>query len=82
MAPPKLGPKKKLALTEFAIVEVLIVKMEPSSAILSTLVDPLVFVIEKDGRHRVLEYSGRTTPKWGKDNKWRNLDAVTVFEWE
>ena len=62
--------------------EVLIVKMEPSSAILSTLVDPLFFVIEKDGRHRVLEYSGRTTPKWGKDNKWRNLDAVTVFEWD
>lgn len=61
--------------------EVIRVKMEPSSFIISTLVAPLHLVIEKAAPHRVLEYRGRTTPKAGRPGHWSDLDAVTVFDW-
>ncbi len=61
---------------------VLVVKMEASSPILSSLVDPLFFVLERQGSHRVLEYVGRTTPKLRQGNRWKDLDAVTVFDWD
>jgi len=61
---------------------VIIVKMEATSPILAELVDPLFFTIEKEGTHRVLEYSGRTTPKIKVGKKWKDLDAVTVFDWK
>lgn len=57
------------------------IKMEPSSFIIAQLVDPLFFVVEKASPHRVLEYTGRTTPKARAGNKWKDLDARTVFNW-
>ena len=60
---------------------VVLVKMSPTSPIISALVDPLFFTIEKDGRRRILEYSGRTALKVKEGNKWKDLDGVTVFEW-
>jgi hypothetical protein len=60
----------------------MIVTLQPSSIIIARLVDPLHFVIEKDGQHRVLQYSGRTTPSIRKNGKWDDLDAVTVFDWK
>ena len=60
---------------------VMVVKMEPSSILIAQLVAPLHFIIEKDGRHRVLQYTGRTTPSIRRDGKWDELDAVTVFDW-
>jgi len=56
-------------------------KMEPTSPVIRALVTPLHFKIEKEGAHRVLEYSGRTTPKIKSGGKWSDLDAVTVFDW-
>jgi hypothetical protein len=57
------------------------IKMEPTSLIIAQLVDPLFFVVEKDGAHRIVEYIGRTTPQIKKDNgKWKDLDAVTIFD--
>jgi hypothetical protein len=61
--------------------DVVIIKMSATSPIISALVDPLFFTIEKGGKHRVLEYQGRTTPKLRVGNKWKDLDAVTVFNW-
>jgi hypothetical protein len=61
---------------------VIIVKMEPTSPIIAELVDPLFFTIEKEGQHRVLEYTGRTTPKIQSGKKWKDLDAVTGFDWK
>jgi hypothetical protein len=58
-----------------------IVKMSPTSAIISALVDPILFTIEKDGQRRVLEYAGRTPLKIKEGNKWKDLDGVTVFDW-
>jgi hypothetical protein len=60
----------------------IILRMEPTSPLIRPLVDALHFKIEKEGAHRVLEYSGRTTPKIRSGNKWKDLDAVTVFDWQ
>jgi hypothetical protein len=59
-----------------------IIKMSASSFIIAALVDPLFFTMEKDGEHRVLQYDGRTTPKLKDGTKWKDLDAVTVFDWD
>lgn len=61
---------------------VVIVTLQPSSFIIAKFVDPLHFIIEKAGAHRVLQYSGRTTPSILKNGKWQDLDAVTVFDWK
>jgi len=61
---------------------VLIVRMEPSSLLLSALVDPLFFTLEEAPPHRVLQYAGRTTPKVSVGGKWKELDALTVFDWQ
>lgn len=60
---------------------VLILKMRPTSRVLSALVDPLYFTVEKDPPHRVLQYVGRTTPKRLEGSRWKDLDALTVFDW-
>jgi hypothetical protein len=60
---------------------VMIVKAQPTSILIAQLVAPLHFVVDKAGRHNVLEYSGRTTPKFRKNGKWEDLDAVTVIDW-
>ena len=57
------------------------ITMEPVNLFVSHLVDPLVFVVEKDGAHRILSYTGRTTPRVKKGKAWKYLDAETVFDW-
>jgi hypothetical protein len=58
------------------------IKMEATSRIIAALVDPIYFSLEKADPHRVVEYSGRTTPKLYVRGKWEDLDAVTVFDWK
>jgi hypothetical protein len=60
---------------------VLIIRMGASSPLVAALIDPLVFTIEKAPPHRVLQYSGRTTPKVQVRGEWKDMDAVTVFDW-
>jgi hypothetical protein len=60
---------------------VVIVKMSPSNFIISALVDPLMFTIEKNGAHRVIEYDGITTPHIKVGDKFKDLEAITVFDW-
>jgi hypothetical protein len=55
-------------------------RMEPSSLIIAQIVDPLFFIVEKSGEHRVLEYVGRTTPKMRDGNKWKDLDARSTYD--
>ncbi len=38
--------------------------------------------MEKNPTNRVLQYVGRTTPKIRVGTSWKDLDAVTVFDWE
>ncbi len=60
---------------------VVVVRMAASSRFVAALVDPLFFTMEKNPPHRVLDYAGRTTPKIQVKGKWKDLDAVTVFDW-
>lgn len=62
--------------------DVLTVKMAASSRFLAVLVEPLFFTIELAPPHRVLQYVGRTIPKIQEAGKWKDLDAVTVFDWK
>jgi hypothetical protein len=56
-------------------------RMEASNFLIARIVDPLFFIVEKSGDHRILEYVGRTTPKTRDGNKWKDLDARTVYDW-
>ena len=56
-------------------------RMEPTSFLIAQIVDPLFFIVEKTGPHRILEYDGRTTPKSKRGNEWKDLDARTVYQW-
>ena len=56
-------------------------RMEPSSFVIAQIVDPLFFIVEKGGEHRVLEYAGRTTPRLRDGSKWKDLDARTIYDW-
>jgi len=56
-----------------------IIRMEATSLIIARLVDPVFFTLEKDGQHRVLEYTGRVTPKTKVGNKWDDLDATSCL---
>jgi hypothetical protein len=55
-------------------------RMEPSSVIIRQIVDPLFFIVEKDGAHLLLEYIGRITPKQREGTKWKDLDARTIYD--
>ncbi len=57
-------------------------RMEPSSLIIAQFIEPLIFTIEKEGRHRILCYSGRITPRIQRKGAWEDLDAFTVFDWK
>lgn len=61
---------------------VAMIKMEPTSVIIKALVDPVFFAIEKESRHRIRQYIGRTTPKIKAGSKWNDLDAETVYDWK
>jgi hypothetical protein len=60
---------------------VVTIRMEPASLVIAQFIDPLLFTIEKSPPHRVLQYSGRTTPSILRKGKWQDLDALTVFDW-
>ena len=62
--------------------KVIIVKMGATSVFVAQLVDPLFFTMEQAPPHHVLQYTGRTTPKIQVGAEWKELDAVTVFDWE
>ena len=58
------------------------IRMEPTGLIVARLVNPLIFTVEKDSPHRILSYTGRTTPRVKKGKTWKYLDAETVFDWQ
>jgi len=57
------------------------IRMSASSALIAALVDPVFFVMDKASPHHILEYSGRTTPRMRSGNSWKDLEALTVFDW-
>jgi hypothetical protein len=61
---------------------VIILKMFPTSRIIAAVIDPLFFTIEKDGQRRILEYTGRVPVKIKDGSKWKDIDGLTVFDWD
>ncbi len=62
--------------------KVIVIKMAATSPVIAALVDPIFFKVEMNEPHRVFTYEGRTTPKIKAGGKWKDLDALTVFDWE
>jgi hypothetical protein len=58
------------------------IRMEPASRLIAQFLDPLIFTIEADPPRRILQYSGRTTPRIRSGQSWKDLDALTVFNWD
>lgn len=61
---------------------VVVIRMAASNWVVGLKVDPLFFTMEKNGQHRILQYTGRITPKIKAKTGWKDLDAVTVFDWK
>ena len=61
--------------------EAITLKLQPTSPLISVLVDPLYFIVDKAPPHHVLQYTGRTTPKINEGGHWKDLDVMTVFDW-
>jgi len=58
------------------------VKMSATSVVYSPFVDPLYFTVAKNAPHRVLDYTGETTPRIIVGGQWKDVVALTVFDWE
>jgi len=57
-----------------------VIRMKPANFMIAAIVKPLFFFYTPDGS-RLLEVHGRTQVKQNVDGKWKDLDAVTVFEY-
>ena len=58
------------------------IEMRPASRLLQRFVDPIVFSVEYESPHRILQYVGRTTPKMRRGRAWDDLEAITIFDWK
>ncbi len=58
-----------------------VIKMKPSSFLIAALVKPLYFFYTVDGE-KMVEVHGRTQVKQNVSGSWKNLDGVTVYEYE
>lgn len=58
--------------------DAVVLKMKPSSFIISALVKPIIFKFAADGS-RLLEMNGRAAPKRKDGNSWKDLDAEIVY---
>lgn len=64
------------------------IKMKPSSFIIAALTDPLIFTVEKNSPHRILEAFGRLpvrhpkVPNPSSRSDWRAIDALTELEYK
>lgn len=58
--------------------EALVIKMKPSSFLISALVKPIFFKFNADGS-KLLELNGRVAPKKKDGSSWKDLDAEVVY---
>lgn len=61
--------------------DVVVLKMKPSSFIISALVKPIIFKFAADGSHLV-EMNGRAAPKRKDGSSWKDLDAEIVYSYK
>lgn len=60
--------------------KVFAIKMKPASFIIAALVKPLYFFMTPDGES-LIEVHGRTQVKQNVNGSWKDLDAVTTYEY-
>ncbi|MFL5812898.1 MAG: hypothetical protein ACJ763_04925 [Bdellovibrionia bacterium] len=60
--------------------DVIIAKMKPTSVIIAALVKPLYFYIDK-ASGKLLEFRGRVLPKQKDGDRFKDLDAETVYSY-
>jgi len=63
---------------ESATAERVVIKMKPTSMIISALVSPLRFAFQPDGK-KLVELEGRVAVKVQKDGKFKDFDGFTVY---
>jgi len=71
---------KKVNEIDYKGQKAVVVRMKPTSFVIAALVDPLHFTFAADGS-RLLELNGRVIPKREEGGKFKDLDAITVYEY-
>jgi hypothetical protein len=56
-----------------------VIKMKPSSFLIAALVNPIKLYFTPDGK-KLLQFEGRTLPKIKSGDKWKDLEALTIYE--
>ena len=59
-------------------VDVVIIRMKPTSTLLSAVVRPVYFTVTSDGS-KILELKGRMLPKRKAGSRWEDVDGEAVF---
>jgi hypothetical protein len=59
---------------------VIVAKMKPTSMIIAALVKPLYFYFDK-ASGKMVEFRGRVLPKLKDGDKFKDLDAETVYSY-
>ena len=57
-----------------------VIRMKPTSLIISALVKPLHFVFDSQGVH-LLELEGRLPPKRKKGDQWKDWDYHAIYQY-
>jgi hypothetical protein len=51
------------------------VRMRPVNRVSQMMIAPIVFTVESDAPHRILQYTGRTTPRIQRGARWQELEC-------
>lgn len=65
---------------ESATAEKVVIKMKPTSMIISAIVSPLRFIFQPDGK-KLVELEGRVAVKTMKDGKFKDFDGFSVYSY-
>ena len=71
---------KKDSETTFNGTKAVVIRMKPSSFVISALVSPLYFTFTEDGS-RALQLKGRLPVKIKDGNSWKDFDGRMVYKY-
>jgi hypothetical protein len=71
----------KTGTEKIAETEVLVLKMKPSSFVISALVKPIFFKFSLSEPVRLMEQNGRVAPKMKSGDSYKDLDAEVVYKY-
>ncbi|MCB0355792.1 MAG: hypothetical protein KDD40_02235 [Bdellovibrionales bacterium] len=66
--------------TKETSLDIMTIKMKPSSFIISALVDPVYMDYDVKTK-KLIAFRGRVRPKQNVNGKWKDLDGETVYIW-